>query len=85
MSKRQTIGSTRIHTLEEERQVCNHEHKEDTNDTVVDPLECGREVVAAGGAEELAGRRVSAHLQLPIERTQEHHCAQAVSRNRHQT
>ena len=59
--------------MKEERQECDHEHKEDTNDTVVDPLECGREVVAAGRADELPGPRVLADVQLVVERTQEHH------------
>ena len=49
------MQSTNDLTLKEERQEGNHEHKEDADDAMVDPLEGGGEVVAARRSDELAG------------------------------
>ena len=61
-------------TLQEEGQERDHEHEEDTDDAVVDPLERRREVVAADGTDELSGRRVLADRDLVVQRTKEDHC-----------
>jgi hypothetical protein len=36
-----------MHTLNEQRQEGNHEHQEDTDDATMNPVEYGRQVVAA--------------------------------------
>ena len=60
-------------TLKEQRQVRDEEHQEDTDDRAVNPLEDGREVVAALRANELARLRVLADCDLRVQRTQEYH------------
>ena len=62
------------HTLQEQRKESDHEHQEDTDDAVVDPLERRREVVAADGTDKLAGRCILADRDLVVERTKENHC-----------
>ena len=60
--------------MQEQRQERNHEHQEDTDDAVVDPLERRGEVVAADGTDELSRRRVLANGDLVVQRTEEDHC-----------
>ena len=60
----------RIQTLQEQRQIRNHEHQEDTDDTMIDPLERWREVVAPSGPKELPRLRVLADLEPVADRAQ---------------
>ena len=63
-----------MNTLKEQRQESDHEHKENTDNAVSDPLKHGNQVVATSlASQELAGRGVLAYSDGRVERSEEHH------------
>jgi len=64
-----------MNTLKEQRQESDHEHKENTDNAVSDPLKHGNQVVATSlASQELAGGGVLAYYSdRRIERSEEHH------------